>query len=205
MGNLDLASTSLCSALLIAFCGDPAGRPPGRERGRRESDLPDIDRKHFFHQDLRRALGILFLMVLLAAGVYVGSRLPTRIIESPSEAHPNRLFLAVSMAVFASIILLLGLAVVDWISTRRYARRLRLAMNQERIEILRETFRRHDSARNGIGGKRPRPDRSDRPWRGVIGWIAHRELAWTGSAGTIWAPAVPNRRGPGDAGGPVGR
>ncbi len=148
MGNLDLASTSLALALLIAFCAILLGVHLWWERGRRESDLPDIDRKHFFHQDLRRALGIL-LMVLLAAGVYVGSRLPTRIIESPSEAHPNRLFLAVWMAVFASIILLLGLAVVDWISTRRYARRLRLAMNQERIEILRETFRRHDSARNG--------------------------------------------------------
>jgi hypothetical protein len=154
MGKPDLAWTSLALALFIAICAVALGVHLWWERQRRESDPPALDRRHFLLQDLRRSIGIL-LMVLLATGVYVGSRLPTRVLDPAPEAHPNRRFLAVWLAVFASVILLLGLAVIDWISTRRYARRHREAMNQERIEILSDTLRHAKAAEDGQANGSP--------------------------------------------------
>jgi hypothetical protein len=156
MGKPDLAWFSLALAVLIVISALGLAAHLWWERGRRGSDLPAIERKHFLSQDLRRAFGIL-LMAFLGAGIYIGSRLPTRIIVSEAEAHPNRRFLAVWLAVFASIILLLGLAVIDWISTRRYARRQREAMNQERIEILAETLRHTKAADDGQANGSPYP------------------------------------------------
>ena len=113
----------------------------------------------------------------LAFGVYVGSRLPIFVVEpvdpasevrgdggrgavqSALETHPNRRFLAVWMGVFASVVLLLGLALIDWISTRRYAERHRRAMNRERLEILRETIRLSHTREDGLG---------ERPTSGVV-------------------------------------
>jgi hypothetical protein len=99
-------------------------------------------------------------MAYLALGIYVGSRLPTVIVkpEEPREfgpveftagaaivpaleVHPNRQFLVIWLAVFASVVLLLGLAIIDWTSTRRYADRHRRRMHEERLEILRDTMR----------------------------------------------------------------
>jgi hypothetical protein len=118
------------------------------DRRRRDRRLPGSDRRHFLLQDVRRVTGIC-LMDLLAVGVYIGSRLPTRVIVSASEAHPNRLFLADWLAVFAFLTALVGLAVLDWIATRRYARRHRDAMNKERIEILGDTVRKSRAAEDG--------------------------------------------------------
>jgi lysylphosphatidylglycerol synthetase-like protein (DUF2156 family) len=156
MGKPDLAWTSLGLTLLIAICALALGAHLGWERARRGSDLPTTDRKHFLVQDLRRSFGIL-LMALLAAGVYIGSRLPTRVYDPWQEAHPNSRFLAVWLLVFASVILLLGLAVIDWMSTRRYARRQREAMNRERIEILRDTLRHAQAADDGQANGSPFP------------------------------------------------
>jgi lysylphosphatidylglycerol synthetase-like protein (DUF2156 family) len=147
MRKLELA-WSLALALFVGACAVALAAHLWWERGRRSPDLTTIDRKHFLHQDLRRAVGIL-LMAALALGVYVVSRLPTRIVVSPTEAHPNRRFLAVCLAVFASVILLLGLAVIDWLAIRRYARRQRDAMHEERIAMLSETLRRAKAAEDG--------------------------------------------------------
>jgi hypothetical protein len=156
MGKPDLAWTSLALAVFIGISAFALVAHLWWERGKRESDLQVVERKHFLLQDLRRTFGIL-LMVLLAAGVYVGSRLPTSVTISALETRPNRHFLAVWLAVFASIILLLGLAVIDLISTRRYALRRRQAMNQERVDLLRETLRQARSAEDGQANGSPFP------------------------------------------------
>jgi hypothetical protein len=154
-----LAWTSLALAAVIATCALLLGLRLWWERRTREAGLSVPDRRHFLLQDLRRAVGIL-LMASLALGIYVGSRLPTFVVEpkeprefgpgeftagaaivAAPEAHPNRRFLVIWLAVFASVVLLLGLAMIDWISTRRYAARQRRNMHQERLEILRETMR----------------------------------------------------------------
>ena len=139
MANLELAC-SLALAIFIAGCALLLGVHLWWDRGRRAHGLSASEQAHFRMQDIRRSFGIL-LMFLLAAGIYVGSRLPTRVIVSAHEAHPNRRFLALWLAVFASVMLLLGLAIIDWISTRRYARRQRDAMQQERVQLLGDAIR----------------------------------------------------------------
>jgi hypothetical protein len=169
--SLELISDGL--AFLTAVCALLLGLRLSWERRTREADLPVADRKHFLIQDLRRGLGIL-LMGYLAFGVSVGSRLPTfvltpkdpggagpldvaagAVIMPALEAHPNRRFLAIWLAVFASIVLLLALAMIDWISTRRYALRHRREMNRERLEILRQTFRHSRRAEDGLAPDGP--------------------------------------------------
>jgi hypothetical protein len=161
-----LAWTSLALSAVIVLCALLLGIRQWWEHRTRDTGLAEPERTYFFRQDFRRAVGII-LMGMLALGVYVGSRLPTFVTEPrpPAEhsvdpavgaaippavgVHPSRRFLAVWLAVFAIIVLLLGLAMIDWISTRRYARRQRRAMSLERLDILRETFRRPDPAQNG--------------------------------------------------------
>ena len=172
-----LAWSSVALASAIALCAVLLGLRLWWERRTREEDLAAPDQKHFMLQDLRRAIGI-GLMALLALGVYYGSRLPTVEIEPMNpgaggsldsaagdvilpalEVHPDRRFLAVWLAVFVGIVLLLVLAMIDWFSTRRYARRHRDAMSQARLDILRETLSRHESDRNG-SAEAPKPEPS---------------------------------------------
>jgi hypothetical protein len=165
MGNVgSLAWMGSILATWIAVCALLLGFRLWHERRARESGITDADRKHFFHQDLRRLAGLL-LMALLAGGIFLGSRLPHLVSDSgnapvaapsggaatapPQDIHPNRLFLVVWLSVFTSVIILLGLALIDWISTRRYAQRHRRAMNQERLEILRDTMRHASQTGNG--------------------------------------------------------
>ncbi len=166
-GPTNLAWTSSALAAVIAICALMLGLGLWRERRTRDGSLPVADRRHFLFQDLRRAFGIL-LMGYLALGVYIGSRLPLFVLEPKDpgeagpveltagavivpvvEAHPNRRFLIVWLGVFASVVILLGLAMIDWIATRRYARRHRREMHQERLEILRETWRHTQAAKDG--------------------------------------------------------
>src|SRR6478609_3671258 len=120
-----LTWTSTALAAMIGICALLLGLRLWWERRTREGRLPDPDRRYFLLQDLRRAVGIV-LMAYLALGIYVGSRLPTVIVkpEEPREfgpveftagaaivpaleVHPNRQFLVIWLAVFASVVLLL--------------------------------------------------------------------------------------------------
>lgn len=154
-----LGWASLLLAIAVATIATLLALGLWRERRTRQAGLSDVDRKHYLVQDLRRGVGIL-LMALLAPGLYIGSRLPTFVLDPgdagpvrPAEAaagalvvtalrmHPNRQFLAVWLGVFGSIVALLALALIDWMSTRRFAGRQRREMDRERIEILVETLR----------------------------------------------------------------
>jgi ABC-type transport system involved in cytochrome bd biosynthesis fused ATPase/permease subunit len=75
-------------------------------------------------------------MLILAGGLYFGSRIPPRV-----DGHANLTFVEVWMAIISLIIVMLGLALLDWISTRLYARREQRALASERQRILRETLR----------------------------------------------------------------
>jgi hypothetical protein len=159
------AWTSLALSLVIGLVAVLLGVRQWREHRARETGLSDFDRNDFLVQDLRRAVGIVLLAVL-APAIYVGSRLPTLVTEpSPPgvtsaepivgdrippapRAHPNRRFLAVWLAVFVIIAIVLALALIDWSSTRRYARRQRQALRLEKLDILRQTHRYAESARD---------------------------------------------------------
>lgn len=167
-----LAWTSLALSLFVAAVAALLGLHLWWERRTRDDRLADADRRHFLYQDLRRGFGLV-LMAALAVGIYVGSRMATfavvrrdtglrdtvdvaagAIIQAALETHPNRRFVGVWLGVFGSTVLLLALALLDWIATRRYARRHRVAILRERLEILRETLRHADTNGDGLADGR---------------------------------------------------
>src|SRR5262249_15593032 len=78
------ASTSLIVSVITTAIAVLLGLRQGWERHVRDDDLPEADLKHFFWQDLRRAIGVV-LMLILAVGIYVGSRIPPIISDFPLD------------------------------------------------------------------------------------------------------------------------
>ena len=105
----------------------------GRRRG---ADLSDDDAAHFARQSWRRGI-VAGVMVLLAVGVFVGSRLDPR----DAVGRPNVRYLQTWLGVFLLVFILFVLAVADWLATRRYARRQRYAIVREGLEILKDEMR----------------------------------------------------------------
>ncbi len=140
---LSMASAAIAAILGLSVWWDRRTRKPG---------LFVNDHRHFVLQDIRRTVGIVCL-ALLSPGLYFGSRVPVFVGEpgppgQPAPAHPvlhpNRVFLGIWLAVFVLLAILLALALVDWIATRRYARRQRNAMSLERLDLLREGLHQPD-------------------------------------------------------------
>jgi hypothetical protein len=131
----DLASSSLLTSSGITLIAAFLGIRQWYEWRARESDLSYRDRVYFFRQDVRRGLGVA-VMLILAAGLYFGSRIPPRV-----AGHANLTFIQVWLAIVSLIMVMLGLALLDWISTRLYARRQHRSLASERERILRETLR----------------------------------------------------------------
>ena len=131
----DLVANSLLISSGVAMIAVFLGLRQWYEWRAREQDLSEHDRRYFFRQDVRRGLGVT-VMLILAAGLYFGSRIPARV-----DGHANLTFVQVWLAIISLIIVMLGLALLDWISTRIYARREQRALASERQRILRETLR----------------------------------------------------------------
>jgi hypothetical protein len=104
------------------------------QRGRGES-LSEEDRAHFTRQDVRRWV-VSFVMLLLAAAIFAGSRMDAKV-----EGRPNLWFVGTWGGVFLLVILLLVFALVDWLATQSFARRHRGAIVREGLEILRDEMR----------------------------------------------------------------
>src|SRR5262249_47934334 len=101
-----------------------------RERRRRECGLSDADTDHFARQDFRRGVAGA-VMGLLALGIAVGTHVGHRV-----AGAANPWFLEVWFIVFGLILILLWLALADWIATWHYARRHHRAMARERFQLL---------------------------------------------------------------------
>src|SRR5215208_4093625 len=87
------------------------------ERSHREIGLPRDDAVHFARQDVRRA-AVALILAFLSVGILVGSRI------SPGAAgRMNPLFLQIWIGVSVLVVVLLVLAMIDWLATRAYARR----------------------------------------------------------------------------------
>lgn len=135
--SIGIAIVAACLALWLWY-----------ERRQRDPDLSDVDLRHFMRQDLRR-ISVSVALLLLAVGIPWGSRLEPRI-----AGRINARFFVVWLAIFVLILVLLGLALVDWLATRLYARRHFQALARERLEILRDEVKRrslHRNERNGSG------------------------------------------------------
>jgi hypothetical protein len=130
----DLASSSGLISSGVTMIAVFLGLCQYYERRAREPDLSDADRTYFVRQDVRRGVGVV-VMLILAAGLYVGSRLPPKVGNAA-----NLLFVQVWLAISGLIVVMLGLALLDWIALRRYARRQRRFLAAERLRILKETL-----------------------------------------------------------------
>lgn len=121
--SLVLAAFVLATAAFLAWrqWRDYAGRSP---------DLSRRDESHFARQDLRRVLGTIVLG-LVAVGLALGGRMPAVV-----NGRANLKFVQVWSAVALLIVVLLVLALLDWVSTRLYARRHRQRLTDEGLSIV---------------------------------------------------------------------
>jgi cytochrome bd-type quinol oxidase subunit 2 len=118
----------IASLLMLKQWHDRRGRGAG---------LSAADARHFARQDLRRVLGAV-IMVVLAAGIAVGSQLPHRV-----AGRPNRWFIAIWTVLPVLILVLVGLALFDLIATRAYARRHRRALIEAHRALIARSLRGH--------------------------------------------------------------
>jgi len=102
---------------------------------KREVDLCPEDATYFWRQDVRRVF-VVILLILLAIGIYFGSRIDHRL-----NGKPNPRFLVTWLAVFWLVIILTVTAMIDWLATRRYARRHRKELVREGLLILRDEMK----------------------------------------------------------------
>jgi hypothetical protein len=131
----DLASSSLLISSGITLIAVFLGLRQWYESRARDGNLSDDERGYYFRQDVRRGLGVA-VMLILAAGLYFGSRIPPKV-----AGHANLTFVRAWLAIITLIVVMLGLALLDWISTRLYANRQFRSLASERRRILRETLR----------------------------------------------------------------
>ncbi|WP_435005806.1 hypothetical protein P12x_003578 [Tundrisphaera lichenicola] len=147
----DITTASMILASIVLIVAALLGWREWHDREERNPELSPEDEAHFASQDLRRTTGIVVL-VLLALGVAIGSRVPIRLGQ---QANP--LFVGIWLGVFSLIFVLLMLAMSDWIALRRFAVRHRGQILRERIEILREQARLKKEAGEGGNGHGEEP------------------------------------------------
>jgi hypothetical protein len=105
------------------------------ERRARETDLSEADQLHFARQDVRRSVGVgvIFAIVVI---LLVSSAIEPRI-----KGRANLFFIELWVVVLGLIIVLLVLAMFDWMGTRSYARRQRRQIIRESLAGIRKEVR----------------------------------------------------------------
>jgi len=152
----DPASSGLFLSLGIAMIAAFLGLSQWYEWRARDLDLPERDQSHYRRQDLRRMAGVV-LLLWLAIEIWAGSRIPHRIAK-----RPNPSFLFIWLSVGVKLIILLALAMLDLLHTRRYARRLRRSILLERLKLVRDA-RRQSARGQAQTSSEPPHDRESRP------------------------------------------
>ncbi len=133
MGD-ELIGASLMTSAGITLIAVFLGLRQWYERHAREQDLSSDDRDYFQRQDIRRGIGVA-VMLAIAIALAVGARIPHKV-----GGQANWAFIEIWLVVSSLIVVLLLLALIDWIATRSYARRIRRSLARERIEMLRDTL-----------------------------------------------------------------
>jgi hypothetical protein len=124
------ALVSLILGLLVFFTAIVLGLWQYREAHQRPPGLTLLDQKHFARQDLRRATCTLVLLIL-AVALIAGGRMEPRV-----DDRPNLQFVQLWAGVAFLIVVLSMLAMLDFISTRIYARRLRSRLTEEGLDLI---------------------------------------------------------------------
>jgi heme exporter protein D len=147
----DPASSGLFLSLGIAMIAVFLGLSQWYEWRARDPDLPVKDLSYYRRQDLRRSAGVV-LLLWLAIEIWSGSRIPHRIGQ-----RPNPTFLFIWLSVGIKLIVLIALAMLDLLHTRRYARRHRRSMIIERLKLVRDARRQKADGQAPPSSERP-PD-----------------------------------------------
>lgn len=132
-------------AMIAAFLGL---RQWYEHRGRSESSSTEDD-VHFRRQDVRRWAGVV-VMLALALDVFWGSW-----IEPQIAGRGNPWFAVVWLVVLSLILLMLGLALLDLLATRKYARRQRHDLLMDHLEEVRRQLGRAGASPAGDGPSAP--------------------------------------------------
>jgi cobalamin synthase len=101
----------------------------------RKHHEPEEDQRYFVAQAIRRWV-VSGTMILLAVGLFAGSRMEPKI-----GGQPNLLFLQTWLWVVLLVLILVVIATSDWFATQSYSRRQRKAMLREGIDLLRDEIR----------------------------------------------------------------
>jgi hypothetical protein len=102
------------------------------ERSRRDPDLDEADRLYFSRQDRRRDIGLAVLLIL-AQGFAIAPGIEFRV-----QAEPSLIFIVFWLAIFVLVLVLLGIALLDILATRTYAKRHRAAILEERRVLVKQ-------------------------------------------------------------------
>jgi hypothetical protein len=140
------AAVSLAVSILIVVVAALLVVWQWYERRHRATELSEADASHFARQEVRRWL-VTVILILLAVGVTLGSR-----IELKVAGPTNLLFFQVWLGVILLIFVLLCLAMLDWVSTRLYARRHRRTIVRARWAMIRALLRPQSHRGKGPGG-----------------------------------------------------
>ncbi len=120
-------------------------------KARGELDGPE-EAAFFRRQDVRRWLGV-GVMLALAIEVFLGAS-----VEPRAGGRGNPRFVVVWLVVLSLIVVMLGLALADWLATRAYGLRKRKAIFRAQIDELRQTIRQRASERAGGDPSETTPD-----------------------------------------------
>jgi len=126
--SLVLGGIVLLSAIIL-------GWRHWREYRNRPHDLAPLDQRHFARQDFRRSLGTIVLL-LLGLALVIGGRMSPRV-----NGQANLKFVQLWSGVAFLMVVLLILAMLDWFSTRLYARRHKHRLIQEGLKIVEAELR----------------------------------------------------------------
>jgi hypothetical protein len=126
---------SLVLSGLILFAAAFLGWWQWRDYRSRPRQLSPLDENHFVRQDIRRLLGTIIL-VLLSLAIGIGGQLPPQV-----GGAANNKFIQIWSGVAFLIVALLFLALLDWFSTRLYARRHRQRLTKEGLAIVEAELR----------------------------------------------------------------
>jgi hypothetical protein len=126
---------SLVLSGLILFAAAFLGWWQWRDYRSRPRQLSPLDENHFVRQDIRRLLGTIVL-VLLSVAIGFGGQLPPKV-----GGVANNKFIQIWSGVAFLIVALLFLALLDWFSTRLYARRHRQRLTREGLAIVEAELR----------------------------------------------------------------
>ena len=145
----DLGSSSLAMAAGVGLITLFLGLRLWYERKGRLSTNSEGEREFFRFQDFRRGLGIGIMSAIALATAYGGQ------ISHRVDGKANLAFVVVWFSVIVLVVVLLVLAMIDWVATFRFARRARRRMLRERVHLLRETLSK--SVKPSTGDDPPNP------------------------------------------------